>query len=147
MDMSWSGAFAGLCLTSTPIRRIVLADTLHVEFQPKIRPGNPSVRDANRIHGRQSSTDGICYDLCMLLMSRHSTYSLLSQLRGAEPTSSIRESIGQTDGPRSLTTATFSRRPESPPASASRQSFSKGRKNRKPRQALANNVVKFHPSY
>ena len=34
-DMSWTRVFVGLCLGSTQIGRIVLADTLHVEFHPK----------------------------------------------------------------------------------------------------------------
>ena len=53
-DMSWSRVFVGLCLRSTQIGRIVLADTLHVEFHPKKekKTVNPS---PNRIHGLQSS--------------------------------------------------------------------------------------------
>ena len=52
-DMSWTRVFVGLCLGSTQIGRIVLADTLHVEFHPKKKKtGNPS---PTAIHGIQCS--------------------------------------------------------------------------------------------
>ena len=73
-ELEWG--LLSLCLSSTQIGRTVWAETLHVEFHPKIRPGNPSLQDPAgcQPHPRRTIINRGIYDFCLLFVSMHASY-------------------------------------------------------------------------
>ena len=158
-DMSWrSEVFLGRCLSSLQIGRIVWAETLHVEFHPKIRPGNPSLQDPAgcQPHPRRTIINRGIYDFCLLFVSMHSScWFCPSRWAGAHLTNTgtalVRLTWAYTTTIESMDFEIW------PPwlSDGDRVSssigfcteFFKTRKKRKLRQPLPISVVKFHPSH